>query len=287
MRYIVALAMALLLPQAVAAATLVCSEDFESTGWESNFRSGAWSGKVARVDTLAHGGTWALRGNLMEAGGNDPITGLPGEGNPVMEFACFTGDTPDTVYISFWMRLDGATWSGPTSGMGKTMYITDDNVSTTAYYFTADHVPNAARLSDNGAWQAWCFTNWGYPRAYLGQPEVDPGGPDNQWHQYELMADYINNDIRFWIDGVQLDARGSRAHYYLDGIVPIHPDFHMRGLQLLYVANAQVSTSSDGTGYACGYMFDDFEVWDGMPSGGGSPPPGNITPVDTLRAVDQ
>ena len=72
-------------------------------------------------------------------------------------------------------------------------------------------------------------------------------------------------------------------------------DFTMRGLQFFYVDTAQVSSSTDnGTEYACGYQFDDIEVWDGMPSESDNPVSTGctpifskkITPINSNRHVD-
>ncbi len=68
-----------------------------------------------------------------------------------------------------------------------------------------------------------------------------------------------------WVDDVLLTGRGASIGFVNDGKVLLDDNFILRGLQLLYVDNAQVSTSTNGDGFAVGYQFDDIEVWDGLP----------------------
>ncbi|NTW27309.1 MAG: hypothetical protein HGA36_03225 [Candidatus Moranbacteria bacterium] len=255
-------------PNFVSAANLIHSLDFEAAGWETSFRSGAWQGKIARVNNTCHGGDYCLRGNLM-LNKLDPITGLLGVSNPQLEYVGnnISSQTPNEIFISYWRRFDGATWQGTMVGHGKGEYLTDDIKSTTAYYTRMAWGPNDSSFVGNGAWpQSWDTENWGYIQAYLGNPLADPGGSDGQWHKFDIYVNYIEHYVSFWIDGYKLLARGTTASYIFDGKVPVYPDFHLRGLQLLYVDQAEVNQSIDGTGYACGYQFDDIQVWDGMPT---------------------
>ncbi len=243
---------------------MILFEGFEEGGWENSFRSGTEN--VDLTTNAPHSGQHALRGNLMQDR-VDEINGVIGEGNPQLEFDGnnLSTQTPNEVFIRLWMRLDHSTWL-PLLG-GKTFYITDDHFGTASYYFSSDMDSNEGSLSDNGAWFDWCVENWGYQKAYLINEENDPVGPDGLWHKIEVYANYVHDYIVFWVDGNQLVGHGSRLNFYPDGKIPLHPDFHLRGLQFLYVHDQNLVDSIDLTGYAGGYQFDDIEVWNGLPPG--------------------
>jgi hypothetical protein len=268
---IVLLLLFLALPNYAISASRVYYLDFESSDWSDDFRSGAWIGKVDRSTSNPHGGSYALRGNLLE-GQNDPITGLAGESNPQLEWdgsgivsSTASQASGGEVYISYWRRIDASNW-GPCSGeCGKGEYITDVDVETSAWYtnhYNSQSQTNVLTISDNGTWFSWAVSNWGYQRAYLTNPTFYI---DGQWHKIAYYINYDEDYMQMWVDGVLCEARSTSAGYFTTQI-PIPTDFTMRGLQFFYVDNAQVSSSTDnGTEYACGYQFDDIEVWDGMP----------------------
>ena len=243
-------------------ANLIHKLDFESTGWEDSFRSGSWEGKVTRTTSNPHSGSYSLRGNLMEARGTDPITGLDCEANPQLEYVGndISSQTPNEIYIKYWRRFDDANWDGTENGYGKGEYLTDDEDSVKAFYTRMAWGPNNYALSQNGAYWDFCNDdeNWGYSKAYFAGP--DPGGADGQWHKFEFYVNYKENYIKMWVDDILLTSDDAT-----NGQLPLPEEFHLRGLQLLYVHSAQVSQSTDGEGYACGYQFDDIEVWDGIP----------------------
>ena len=267
-----------------SAAKLIYCLDFESAGWESAFRSGAWSGKVDRVKNSPHSGSYCLRGNLKE-GNNDPITGLPGENNPQLEFVGnnISPKTPKQIFIRYCRRLDQSNWSGTMNGHGKGEFITDDENSVRAYYTGLAWNSNDYCIASNGAYsQDEDRANWGYIKGYLAGP--NPGGAGGVWHKFEIYADYrnpANQYLKMWVYGVLLTARPGSAAVgkIVDGKIKVDRSFHMRGLQLLYVASTQVNKSTNGKGFACGYQFDDIEVWDGMP---GDEPDSKAIVIDNL-----
>jgi len=271
---------------------LIYSEDFEGTDYQDSFRGALWS-YVTRSDTLAHGGDYCLRGNLMDSA-TDPITGLPGNNNPLLEFDAngaieATADS-GSVFVRYYRRFDDCTWDGTAEGKGKGEYFTDATIGTGGFYSSmmyspGDGYPNFTFSANNSTWIDWSVINWGSTKSYLNNLEwsgVDQA--DGQWHKFEFFFDYENDTFEAWMDDVRLDPVGAYTAYYPDGKIPLHPDFVLRGLQFLYVADSQVSASTDGSGYAVGYQFDDIEVWDAIPSGdtGGSE---SITAPTNLTAT--
>jgi hypothetical protein len=282
-----------LCPLPLLGADLVYSEDFESSNYQDSFRSTLWS-YVTRSDTLAHGGTYCLRGNLVDNVADD-ITGLDGINNPLLEFDAngaieATADS-GSVFIRYWRRFDHCTWDGPQDGKGKGEYFTDINIGTGGFYSSTmyspdDGYPNFTFSANNATWVTWTQTAWGHTKSYLNNDEwegVDQA--DGEWHKFEYFFDYDSNTFEGWMDDVRLDPVGDYTGYYSDGKIPIHPDFVLRGLQFLYVADAQVSGSIDGDGFAVGYQYDDIEVWDDIPNGVGGTLPSTITAPTNLTAT--
>jgi hypothetical protein len=288
MRTLIVLIAALVAVPALAA-DLMFSQDFETpAGWEDDFRSGAWNYLgVLHVDTTsavsAHYGTMSIRGNLFQQRpgdtgpsgyGIDPVTGLENLSNPQLEWAPDEiVDTADSgyVYVEFWMKLDHSTWA-PTGG-GKTFYITDTTYGTAAYYWGIQAGTGNASLSSNGAWMDEDRANWGYSKAYMTWYGDQYGGPDGQWYKFGILMNYNDMEMSFYMNGDKLLGSGAAAEAYglTDGNFPMADAFEWRGLQILYVANSQIVTSTDGNGYACGYQLDDFKVYDYLPDY--EPPP--------------
>jgi len=269
--------------QQIMAATLVHLLDFETAGWEQSFRTGAWHDTVNVVSLNSHGGKYCLRGNLKE-GISDPITKLPGENNPQLEYIGndISSKVSNEIFIRYWRRLDNSIWSGTEAGQGKGEYLTDTIFGTAAFFTGMWFLPNNYSLCDNGAFTEWCTldANWSYSRAVLDSNAANPGGADGKWHKIEIYINYATHYITFWIDGNILHGidSGSSECARFGTQIAIPPDFRLRGLQFFYVHPEQVITSTDGTGFACGWQLDDIEVWDGIPDADMIPPvePANL-----------
>ncbi len=267
--FILFLCVTLVSPVNVFSASLIHKLDFESDGWQDSFRAGAWDGKVARVSVKPRGGSYSLRGNFMEARGNDPITGLPGENNLQLEYVGngISAQTPSEIFIRYWRKLDHSTWDGPISNRRKSEFITDDVTGTSAYYTRLALTERDLKIYGNGAYpQSENSADWGALYARLSG--VDPGGTDGLWHQFAFYIDYrdpTNKYMKMWVDGVLLTAVDESVGYVVDGRVKLNDSFHARGIQFFYIDNGEVSESTDGDGYAAGWQLDDIEVWDGLP----------------------
>lgn len=289
--------------QLTLAQTRIFFEDFESSGdaWKEKMRPGGaafLSQYIARVNTNCRNGGWCIRGNAMN-GRTDPVTGLAGSGMHPLQprFGTNSSPTPDGIFLRYWRRLDHSFWASP-SDHGKAEYLLDAAYAHSAFYTRQAWSATNFFLGDNGA--AWInpsgsvwytgsgrLNNSGTGVAYLQGPSVyspTTGAADGQWHKYEFYVDYTSSPhtLRMWVDGTALTAYGLSLGHFSDRI-PVHPAFRYSGSWLMYVGSDGTAGSTDGEGYACGYQFDDFEAWDGLPPGFGAdsmPPaaPSNLRP---------
>ena len=251
----------------VDAASLIHTQDFEDTDWADDFSSG--TSNVARVTNHPHGGSYCIRGNLWASVSSDPIAGVAGQGNTQLEYRegiSSALSSTGKVFVRYWRRFDNATWSpGDVNGYyGKSEYICDTSVGTSAFYTRMQSGTNMSAISSNGAYDSFCTTDWGGLKGYITNSQ---SFTDGQWHYHDIYFDSATDTIRLWIDGVEQEGRGSTTSYFTSPI-PVPSTFTLRGLQLLYASSSQLASSSNGgTGeYACGYQFDDIQVWDGIPT---------------------
>lgn len=265
-------------------AHLLYRQDFESDGWQDEFTGrDTWEGSVAVVTHEPHGGVRSLRGNQF-ASVVDPITGLPGRGNPLLDWRGAGHDihelTPHQMYLSYWFRHDDYTFDG--EGEGKLLYFVDANGCGVQEMYLGGqlHQRALAIAYQNGCagneW-AYCFgdtcdacradgtcDNWGYSALWLQHPEAPPG--DGAWRHLEYFVDYDARYFQFWIDG-HVMADDER---YTDGRIAYGPErtFHWQGIQFFYASTGDgrdLAGCVDGEGTCGGWQLDDLEVWDGLP----------------------
>ncbi len=272
----------------VARGQLLYRQDFESDGWQDEFTGrSTWEPRVAVVTHAPHGGARSLRGNQM-ADVVDPITGLPGRGNVLLDWRGAGHDiherTPHELYFSYWFRHDDFSYAG--EGEGKLLYFVDaEGCSTRAMYLGGQlHQRDLFIAYDNGCgsnrW-AHCANsvhgadvcdpcradgtcdNWGYSGLYLRNPEVAPAA--GLWRHFEYHVDYGARRMRFWVDSHPIThAR------YPDGRIAYGPErtFRWTGFQLFYASTSDGRDFPEcvsGEGACAGWQIDDLEVWDGMP----------------------
>jgi hypothetical protein len=179
-----------------AEAQLLYRQDFEAEGWEAEFTGrSTWEGHVAVVTHEPHGGSRSLRGNQL-ASVVDPITGLPGIGNALLDWRGAGHDiaerTPHQMYFSYWFRHDDYTYGK--GNEGKLFYFVDANGCQLDAYFGGQlHSRDLAIAYNNGCmsnhWAHCTGTedvceacradgtcdNWGYSTLWLQNPAVSPG----------------------------------------------------------------------------------------------------------------
>ena len=266
-------------------------QGFEEDGWQSEFTGqSVWEDHVARVTHEPHSGSYCLRGNQM-AGVIDPITGLPGKGNPLLDWRGAGYDihtrTPHEMYFSYWFRHDDYDWpSSEDNGEGKLMYLIDVTHNVRAMYLGRQFAKGSLRIRySNGGYSdrwAWCSDsyhgdclecraagtcdNWGYSSLTLTNSNVFPSA-DGQWRHFEYYINYDEHYFSTWIDGHKLaDSKG----IYPDGNIHYDSglDLHWKGFQLFYASigdGRNFKDCEDQTGHCVGWQIDDLEVWDGMP----------------------
>lgn len=302
MKHLVALLIALM-PVSSYAATLLYSEGFESTGWESSFADGSWNNATPNIDrttSAPYAGTYCVRGNLWMGTGAaygtfiDPITGLLGDTNPQFELrgpSELIRDTNPEVFISFWVRYDDSTWAP--SPAYKTAFLCEATESTAGGYFTFDYASKVLRITgiNGGTYDSWYLPNWGNSKAYFTNPSMPLLGPDGDWHQIAVYWNETGSYLQFWIDGFLLYANpGSTYESNYPGTDKVYmaPGWNLRGLQLMKSdGNSYFASSTNGTGYFVGYQIDNIEVWDGIPPdfGGANPAPGTVTAPSNLTVT--
>lgn len=266
-------------------AQLLYRQDFEADGWESEFTGReTWEDHVAVVTHEPHGGLRSLRGNQL-ASVVDPITGLPGVGNALLDWRGAGYDiaerTPHQMYFSYWFRHDGYTYGS--GNEGKLFYFVDANGCALDAYFGGQlHSRGLAIAYNNGCMSnhwAHCTDsedeceacradgtcdNWGYSTLWLENPAVSPG--PGSWRRFEYFIDYDERYFTVWVDG-HLVADDER---FVDGRIPYGPEreFHWTGFQLFYASTGDgrdYADCVDGEGACAGWQIDDLEVWDGLP----------------------
>ncbi|AKF11620.1 hypothetical protein [Sandaracinus amylolyticus] len=267
---------------------LLYRQDFEADGWQGDFTGRAtWEGHVAVVTHEPHGGLRSLRGNQL-ASVVDPITGLPGIGNALLDWRGAGHDiaerTPHQMYFSYWFRHDDFAYGAENEG--KLLYFVNATGSGScqldAYFGGQLHSRNIAVVYNNGcASNHWAHCteddetcaacradgtcdNWGYSSLWLQHPEVAPG--PGRWRRFEYFIDYDERYFTIWIDG-HLVADDER---YVDGRIAYGPErtFHWTGFQLFYASTGDgrdYADCVDGEGVCAGWQIDDLEVWDGLP----------------------
>ncbi|MCY0989308.1 hypothetical protein OV203_19370 [Nannocystis sp. ILAH1] len=268
-----------------AGAQLLYRQDFEAEGWEEEFTGRpTWEGHVAVVTHEPHGGSRSLRGNQF-ASVTDPITGLPGIGNALLDWRGAGHDiaerTPHQMYFSYWFRHDDFTYAA--GNEGKLFYFVDANGCQLDAYFGGQlHSRDLAIAYNNGCQSnQWAHCtgaddvceacradgtcdNWGYSALWLQHPAVSPG--PGSWRRFEYFIDYDERYFTVWVDGhvVADDER------FVDGRIPYGPEreFHWTGFQLFYASTGDerdYAECVDGEGVCAGWQIDDLEVWDGLP----------------------
>ena len=270
-------------------ARLLYHQGFEADGWESEFTGrSTWAGSVAVVTHEPRSGARSLRGNQL-AGVVDPITGLPGRGNPLLDWrggGDIAARTPHQMYFSYWFRHDDYQYTG--SGEGKLLYFVDGNgCGIQEMYFGGQLIQRGLAIAyDNGCgsnlW-AHCASsyhgaevcdpcradgtcdNWGYSTLWLEHPEVEPGV--GIWRHFEYFIDYDDRYFQVWIDG-QIVTDEER---YPDGRIAYGPErtFHWQGFQLFYASTGDgrdLAGCVEGEGTCGSWQIDDLEVWDGLPA---------------------
>lgn len=254
-------------------------EDFEDPNdWQQYFTGGGFAeGYTKRVNHQPYAGSWSLRSNLNPTR-VDPVTNHVGSNNVQLEcrFGGLTQNTPEAVFIRYFLKIDHCNWPNQ---QAKKEYLPDDTYGLGAW-FTGLHFPQTSNMtwSPNGAggdWEQWCQAHY-FPNGILymnGQTPVS-FGPDGQWHKFEFYFDYLNDTFQYWIDGVKIIGVGANS-VYADGVFPLHPGYHLRGLQFMYgQAGYNWAGTSDGinpVGYSVGWQLDNLEAWDGLPDDMGGP----------------
>ncbi|MBZ5709718.1 hypothetical protein [Nannocystis pusilla] len=265
-------------------AQLLYRQDFEADGWEDDFTGRqTWEDRVAVVTHEPHGGTRSLRGNQF-ASIVDPITGLSGTGNALLDWRGAGHDiaerTPRQMYFSYWFRHDDYTYGE--GNEGKLLYFFDANGCALDAYFGGQLHSRGLAIAYNNGCQSnhWAHCtgsdevceacredgtcdNWGYSALWLEHPEVSPG--TGSWRRFEYFIDYDERYFTVWVDGhLVTDER------FLDGRIPYGPEreFHWTGFQLFYASTGDgrdYAQCVDGEGVCGGWQIDDLEVWDGLP----------------------
>lgn len=95
-------------------------------------------------------------------------------------------------------------------------------------------------------------------------------GNDGTWHLYEYIFDYSADPptLTMLIDGYSIKGDLNSNYSHLStGALPVHPQFLVAGWTLPYCGQEDIDATEDGEGseYACGYQFDNIEVWKGLP----------------------
>jgi hypothetical protein len=279
------------------AAKLLYKQGFESQGWESDFTGqGTWGDHVKRTTHKPHSGSYCLRGNQKE-GRKDPITGLYGIGNPLLDWRGKSDDilqqTPNEAYFSFWFRHDSYNSSGED---GKLLYFIDKKHSVRAMYI-GHQLANTKNLTvkySNGAYSNdWAREHWGYSTVTLGNNNIKSSLSDGKWHHFEYYINYQNHFFRIWVDGylmrpISHPEKDGDGFEITSGKIYYNPslDIHWVGFQIFYAStgdNRNFNTCSDAAGYCIGWQLDDLELWNGMPDGNIENPP---KPPEGLRILE-
>jgi hypothetical protein len=131
---------------------------------------------------------------------------------------------------------------------------------------------------DNGCDHAcdgmtWAQTHWDYTKVNLSSSNVSANGT---WFKYAIYINYTDGYMQFYLndqlrtiteyctaDG--LDCDNERVYFMLDGYACQYDTNQFKGIQWVY-ADA-TSNDTDGDEVASGWMVDDIEVWDGLPTG--------------------
>ena len=220
----------------------------------------------------------------------DPITGLPGKGNSLLDWRGSGHDipakTPNEMYFSYWLKHDDYDYDSGYYGEGKLMYFVDKEYSVGAIYI-ANQLSETGELrmryangnySDRWAWcsdsyhgncvecrAAGTCDNWQGSYIILSNPNVS--ALQGQWRHFAYYINYNEHYFSIWIDGHKLvDSKD----IYPDGNVYYDPELHLhwKGFQLFYASTGDgrdFPGCQDETGHCIGWQIDDLEVWDGLP----------------------
>ncbi len=272
-----------------AAGDLLGSQGFESPGWESQFTGqGTWGDNITRAAHEPYSGSYCLRWNQYGPpnGRNDPITGLPGIGNSLLDWRGGTdivGQTPHEMYFSMRFRHDDYSNS---AGFGdsarKLFYLVDQAYNVGAMYLKFQLGTVRPHMSyGNGAYnENWAYDNWGYNNMFF-QPSGISASLNGDWRRCEIYFNYDQHYFMLWFDGVlMLPADwGSNLTYWerfpadaAAGRIKYDPslNLHFKGFQIGYFAHTfDCVNCNDDSEYYCGFQIDDLEVWNGMPGPGG------------------
>jgi len=259
---------------ATPAANRLYKEDFETAdGWKTYLSYGSVL-SVKRVTAQPRSGSGSLRGNFNPSI-TDPVTGLKGvAGTPLaLKLPNLKNQTPNGVYMSFWLRFDKCSWGGsqgyegPTGGMdGKFSYMVNGTDPAQSFYpVMKGGATGLMQLGFNSSgtdWESWVTRNgWPSPKLWDGNTGKS-WGPDGLWHQYEISLEYgsTKSYMTMWVDGKPASFAAFR-----DGRIPMPPNFHMSEYGFFYVPS-QLTDRSQPNGESCnGWQLDDLEVWDGKP----------------------
>jgi len=288
---------------------MIYCQDFEQDGWQDEFTGrDTWENHVARVNNNPYDGNSCLRGNQM-AGLVDPITGLEGRGNTLLDWRGENGDihiqTPHEMYFSYWFKHDDFDFPySADNGEGKLFYFIDPNYSVRAMYIGGQLCKRdlSVRYSNGGYGDSWAYDNWGYSSIYLGNQNIEPSC-DGDWRHFEYYIDYDEHYFQIWIDEQLLyPCLGSSNSRYCE----LYPqeasegkimydsnlDIHWQGFQLFYASTSDgrnFQDCVDQSGYCVGWQLDTLEVWNRLPDSSPCTPVHNAdnNPCDSVVSITE
>lgn len=279
MQYIVILfsLLTLLSPSICKASNILYNQTFEEAGWESEFTgSSTWGDNITRTTNDPHGGSYALRWN-QDATRTDPITGLDGIGNTVLDWrggGSISANTPNEICFVFYFRHDNYTNTAGDGQAKKLCYLVDDTYGVQAMYLRNQLGTAQLRMaySNGGYSDAWATSNWGYTSIELRNENVGYA-LDGAWRKCQIYFNYTEHYFQIWIDDYLMYPQHETytANFpteAAEGKVVYNPSLNLKykGIQYFYYDQSRdLSGAADGDGYYAGIQIDDLAVYDGIP----------------------
>lgn len=263
----------------------IASLDFESEGWESQFTGqNVWGDNITRTTHDPFSGSYSLRWN-QDSGREDPITGLMGIGNSLLDWRGdhnIPAQTPNEMYFSMRFRHDD--YSNDAEANARKLFYFVDNVSggdavrsnLIGNQFGNQNLRMSYHNGTDRYDQQWAWDNWGHAIMWLDNSGVSPS-LDGEWRHFEFYINYNEHYMILWLDGYILyptnptyrelypeDAAAGRIVYSEE------TGWHYKGFQIGFFSPYRDCVNcEDESEYSAGFQIDDLEVWNGMP---GSPP---------------
>lgn len=201
---------------------------------------------------IVYGGNWAVLAppqyNLDAVGrggvGRAFASGTVSEAHLVWRNNVPSPWPTNELYASFWMRYPTFTKTDANENF-KVFYPHWNGTQSYVHYSATG--PNTIYYSAKANGSMIEMSN------YISCPNM----MDGEWHHYEFYVNFLEGISRFWYDGnLKLDHT-----YGLNVWVPY---------DVYYVAAPSIDAEETGV---FSREVDDWEVWDGMPDAGATPPP--------------